>query len=102
MKKVEGRMRNILIDLTENKTARDITAAGVKLGPIRCGLLASNVENNTSLMSLHLARKQIRDPDGVNIAKMLRYNKTLRKLELEGNLLGPNTAKEMGEALLVN
>jgi hypothetical protein len=46
MKKVEGRMRNILIDLKANKSARDITVAGLKLGPIRCGLLASNVETN--------------------------------------------------------
>ena len=95
-------MRNILIDLKSNKSARDITVAGLKLGPIRCGLVSSNVEFNTSLMSLHLARKQIKDEDGVKIAKMLRGNKTLRKLELEGNLLGPNSAKELGEALLKN
>ena len=33
---------------------------------------------------------------------MLVKNKTLRKLELEGNLLGPNSARAFGEALKVN
>lgn len=33
---------------------------------------------------------------------MLKGNKTLRKLELEGNLLGPNSAKKFGEALKHN
>jgi hypothetical protein len=53
-------------------------------------------------MSLHLARKMIKDEDGVKIAKMIKNNKYMRKLELEGNLLGPNSAKELGEALLEN
>jgi hypothetical protein len=53
-------------------------------------------------MSLHLSRKNIKDEDGVKIAKILKVNKNLRKIELEGNLLGPNSAKEFGEALLVN
>lgn len=95
-------MRNIIIDIKGNKSARDITVAGLKLGPIRCGLISSSVETNTSLMSLHLARKLIKDEDGVKIAKMIKINKHLRKLELEGNLLGPNSAREFGEALLVN
>jgi Ran GTPase-activating protein (RanGAP) involved in mRNA processing and transport len=53
-------------------------------------------------MSLHLARKVIKDEDGVKLARMIKVNKHLRKIELEGNLLGPNTARELGEALLSN
>jgi Ran GTPase-activating protein (RanGAP) involved in mRNA processing and transport len=33
---------------------------------------------------------------------MLLTNKTLRKLELEGNCLGSKTAKELGYALMHN
>ena len=33
---------------------------------------------------------------------MLNSNSTLRKLELEGNLLGPKSAIEFGEALKYN
>ena len=102
MKKVEGRMRNIIIDLQHNQTARDVTIAGLKLGFVRCGLLATHIETNSSLMCLHMARKNIKDPEGVIIAKMLLHNKHLRKLELEGNLMGPNSAKEFGNALCHN
>jgi len=49
-----------------------------------------------------MSRKQISDGDGVNFAKMLYTNKVLRKLELEGNLLGPKSAIEFGEALKHN
>ena len=44
-------------------------------------------------------RKGIQDPEGVKLAEMLIENKILRKLELEGNLLGPNSARAFGEAL---
>ena len=33
---------------------------------------------------------------------MLYTNKDIRKLELEGNLMGPKSATEMGKALKVN
>ena len=36
------------------------------------------------------------------LAKMLNTNKTLRKLELDGNLLGPKSATEFGKALKNN
>lgn len=49
-----------------------------------------------------MARKKIEDADGIYIAEMLLHNKALRKLELEGNLLGPQTAKKFGEVLKVN
>jgi len=49
-----------------------------------------------------MCRKQISDADGQTFARMLYTNKTLRKLELEGNLLGPKSAIEFGEALKVN
>jgi len=51
---------------------------------------------------LHLSRASIKDEDGVEIAKILYNNKVLRKLELEGNNLGPKSAKEFGKALRIN
>lgn len=38
----------------------------------------------------------------MNIAKMLLVNKYIRKVELEGNKLGPNTARALGEVLNYN
>jgi Ran GTPase-activating protein (RanGAP) involved in mRNA processing and transport len=54
---------------------------------------------NNTLVALHLARKGIKDSEGREIAMMLSTNASLRKLELEGNFLGPNTAKEFGDVL---
>ena len=49
-----------------------------------------------------MSRKGITDVDGQEIAKMLYYNKTLRKLELEGNVLGPRSISLLGTYLKVN
>ena len=53
-------------------------------------------------MSLHVARKGILDHDGIVLAYMLRTNKVLRKLELEGNNLGPLCAFAFGRVLQEN
>jgi len=46
-----------------------------------------------------LARKGIKDDEGCILAQMLVDNKSLRKLELEGNLLGTKSITEFGKAL---
>ena len=53
-------------------------------------------------MSLHMARKNISDNEGWQLARMLNTNKHLRKLELEGNNLGPKTISEFGKMLKYN
>jgi hypothetical protein len=60
------------------------------------------VAYNKTLTNLHLSRAGIKDEDGVEVAKILYNNKVLRKLELEGNNLGPKSAKEFGKALRIN
>jgi hypothetical protein len=72
------------------------------MGGPRTRILASHVAYNSSLISLHLSRKNIQDSEGTDIAKILFNNKTLRRLELEGNNLGPKSAREFGLALRVN
>jgi len=47
-------------------------------------------------------RKSLQDIDGVTLADMLYNNSKLRKLELEGNLLGMKTAIAFGKVLKVN
>jgi Ran GTPase-activating protein (RanGAP) involved in mRNA processing and transport len=49
-----------------------------------------------------MARKEIKDDSGMLLAKMLNTNTSLRKLELEGNLLGIKSATEFGKALKKN
>jgi len=66
--------------------------AGVDLGYIRCKILANRLEKNTSLKALHLARKKLGEEEGMALARALLTNRTLEKLELEGNALGSKSA----------
>lgn len=68
----------------------------------KCRMLAACVAYNSTLMTLHLARKNIQDNEGQDLARMLVKNTTLRKLELEGNNLGPMCAYEFARALKAN
>jgi len=44
-------------------------------------------------MVIHMSRKGLSDDDGEEIGKMLMENKRLERVDLEGNLLGPKTAR---------
>lgn len=102
MNKLEGRMQNMLNYLQENETPFEYTLSGMELGSARCRMLATNIAYNKSLFTLHLVRKGILDHDGISLAYMLRTNKVLRKLELEGNNLGPLCAFAFGRVLMEN
>ena len=92
----------MLEGLQNNDTPFEFTLSGLDLGAVRCRILATHVAHNNSLLSLHLSRKGILDSEGKEIAKMLLTNTTLRKLELEGNNLGLQSAYAFGRALKVN
>lgn len=102
MNRLEGRMLIMLKNLAANNTPKEYTIAGLNLGSARCGILSKHVAYNDTLTALHLARKGITDEDGVELAKMLVQNKVLRKLELEGNKLGPKAIQAFGRALEIN
>ena len=89
MNKLEGRMYIMLNKLQSNTTPFEYTISGLELGGTKPRILANNIAFNESLLSLHIARKGIIDVDGFAIASMLGHNSTLRKIELEGNNLGP-------------
>lgn len=85
-----------------NETPFEYSLSGMELGGTRCGMLASRVAYNESVMTLHLSRKQISDHEGYDIARMLLTNNHLRKLELEGNNMGTNSAFALGRVLAKN
>lgn len=102
MNRLEGRMLIMLKNLKTDNTPKEHTLAGLDLGAARTRILASHVAFNNTLAVLHLARKNIEDDVGVELAMMLIKNKTLRKLELEGNKLGPKSIQALGHALEKN
>ncbi len=89
----------ILSRLQDNRTAQEYTLSGLNLGTVRLRLLAQAVEKNSTLLGLHLCRKQITDTDMEIIVNMLAANTKLQKLELEGNSLGPAGARTLAKAL---
>ena len=64
-------------------------------------LLTTILERNTSLLTLSLSRKNLEDVEGKKIAEMVSKNHKLRRLELEGNFFGPETATAFANALKV-
>ena len=75
--------------MQENTTPFELSLAGLELGSARSLILCKQMKNNLSVLSIDMCRLGITDPDGVILAKILQHNKMLRKLDLEGNLLGP-------------
>ncbi len=102
MNRLEGRMLIMLKNLQAGTSPSEYTMSGLNLGAARCRIMAANVAFNNTLTSLHLARKEIDDAEGVELARILISNKSIRKLELEGNRLGPKTIYAFGKALEVN
>ena len=72
----------------DDNTPHDYSMSGVQLGAARTLILAKIIAHNSTVKTLHLSRKEINDKEGQDLASMLLTNKTLRKLELEGNCLG--------------
>ncbi|KAF4684071.1 hypothetical protein FOZ63_004905, partial [Perkinsus olseni] len=78
------------------------TNAGIDIGSVRLRLLCNALIANRSCTTITLARKCLSDEDGVSLSAMLEVNRTLEYVDLEGNALGPNTARRLGEVLAGN
>ena len=78
-------MLTVLKKLKDDETPKDYSLAGCELGGPRTSILAKLIAYNSTLTCLHLVRKSITDVDGIELARVLFSNTTLRKMELEGN-----------------
>ena len=85
--------------LKDNNTPQEYTLSGLNLGSVRLRFLAANIQKNTSLLGCHLCRKEINNTDMAILAPILQTNKKLEKLELEGNQLGPESARLLANVL---
>ena len=47
-------------------------------------------------------RKGMIDEEGSDLAKSLEYNRSLERISLEGNLLGPKFLESLSKTLMVN
>jgi len=87
-KRLDGRMLIFLRKAKDNQTPGCYSLSGLDLGEARARIVARTLAFNTSLTTLHLNRKRIEDKEGQDLARALLTNTTLRKIELEGNMLG--------------
>ena len=65
LNKLDPRMILLLDQLQTNKTPIEVSVTGLELGGSKTSMLAKNLKVNESLLSLHMARKNIPDRDGV-------------------------------------
>lgn len=79
-----------------------MTFSGLEFNISKTRMLAYYTSVNTSLCSIHLARRSLNDEAGETLALILKDNKVLRKMELEGNMLGTRTAGQFGKQLVNN
>ncbi|MCQ2821367.1 MAG: hypothetical protein MJ252_29245 [archaeon] len=103
---IEGRKDNLMelfSTLLRNTSPYELAFPNYKMdGTQEFNLLMTVLEDNSSLLTLSLSRKNLKDEEGIKLAKMLTKNHKLRRLELEGNFLGPDSAREFGKALETN
>jgi len=60
------------------------------------------IKDDDRIESICLNRKGISDEEGNVLIHALKTNKTVRKLQLEGNQLGSETLKSLADLMLQN
>ena len=83
--------------LQANQTPKEMCFSGLEFNISKTRMLAYYVSVNTSLCSIHMARRGLNDEAGETLALTLKDNKVMRKMELEGNMLGTRTAAQFGK-----
>ena len=83
-------------------TPHSVSLAGLILGGPRTQIFAKLVAHNSTVKTLDMSRKGIEDKEGQDLGRMLLSNKVLRKLELEGNVLGLQTARAFAKVFRTN
>lgn len=84
----EGNLFDIFRSLKDNVSPFQINFAGLDLNDTsdeNFEILMFLLMDNKSLHTLNLSRKKLTDKNAKSIAEMLKVNKTLRRVELEGN-----------------
>ncbi|PHJ20927.1 leucine rich repeat protein, partial [Cystoisospora suis] len=108
-RRLEEEMRNreddnlsqFLRTCLENETPADLSLTGFTQVQIRV-IVRDALCSNSSILSLDLSRAGLTEEDGPCIALLLKTNKVLSQLDLEGNHFGLNSAKAFRKALEVN
>jgi hypothetical protein len=100
---MEGNLVDIVRQLMNNTSSYDISLTALDIDD-RWNFtnLMLFLPDNKSCLSLNMSRKKLTDSHAAQIGEMLKTNKKIRRLELEGNQFGPDTCKHLADALKIN
>jgi hypothetical protein len=103
LQQMEGNLVDMVRQLMNNTSSYDISLTGLDIED-RWNFtnLMLFLPDNKSCLSLNMSRKKLSDIHASQIGEMLKTNKKLRRLELEGNQFGPEACKSFADALKVN
>lgn len=79
-----------------------ITTLKLNVSSISARALAKAMWINNTIICLDLSSCGLNDNAGCYIARILKKNNTLQKMELDNNYFGPSTAKAFAESLVIN
>nr|CEL74171.1 TPA: hypothetical protein BN1205_071920 [Toxoplasma gondii VEG] len=110
-KRMEEEMKNreddnlsrVLQMCLENETPAETSFSGLAFTQVQIRVLVRDgLAFNRSIVALDLSRAGLTEEDGPSVAQMLKSNKALVALDLEGNHFGLASAKAFRKALEVN
>jgi hypothetical protein len=103
LQQMEGNLVDMIRQLMNNTSSYDLSLTGLDIDD-RWNFtnLMLFLPDNKSCLSLNMSRKKLVDAHAFQVGEMLKTNKKMRRLELEGNQFGPESCKHFADALKVN
>lgn len=86
------------MQIRQNATA---PSARLEVTGVTARCVAKALWDNTSLTALDVSGCNLDDTSGTYLARMLKHNSTLVKLEMGSNKLGPRTCATLAQSLSV-
>ena len=80
----------------------DMRNLRISVNSISARALAKAMWSNHTIVCLDLSSNGLDDSAGMYVARILRRNNALQKMEVDNNLFGLNTAKAFAESLMIN
>lgn len=90
----------LMIDLVKENLVHE--SLRIEVNSVSARVLAKAMWANDSITCLDLTSNDLNDHAGSYLARILKRNGTLKKIELDNNFLGTKSCQAFGEALLVN
>ena len=99
---MDGWFGLLIAKIKNSETALEFSFAGQDLQPEEYRLIFKAMEKNKSLKAVVCNRKQLRDDEGIELAKSLMYNTSIERIELESNLLSSKFLTQLAMTLKYN